>query len=294
MHLSLLEHGVYNQLLDWYYLDEQPLSLDNRTLFRRLSAKTETEQEAVINVLEEMFDKTDEGWIHKRVEREISEFRAKAQQARDAGKLGGRPPKKGIGSKNNRDGLSNNRDGFQNKADAKPTVNQEPLIKKETKQRKGTDVYAVVPSSSFLKIESGIGDPHTDQARAIAAALQRRGYEHKFNAHDTRLLALVQRGATVNHFMQALEINSGKNFAYLMGIVKNQMDDNGKNVSEKSVGFGDVGKINTPNTEETAQFLSRKAQEAANFKIPSEDTLKGLKALKTAILSDGKNQVVAS
>jgi uncharacterized protein YdaU (DUF1376 family) len=120
MHLSLLEHGVYNQLLDWYYLDEQPLPLDNRTLFRRLSAKSEIEQQAVVDVLEEMFTQTENGWGHKRVEREIAQYKAKSQQAREAGKLGGRPPKKGIGS----DG---NRDGYEKEADAKPTANRKPL-----------------------------------------------------------------------------------------------------------------------------------------------------------------------
>lgn len=73
MHLSLLEHGVYNQLLDWYYLDEQPLPKDNRTLFRRLSARTEAEQQAVLDVLSEMFVQTDGGWVQKRVEREIAQ-----------------------------------------------------------------------------------------------------------------------------------------------------------------------------------------------------------------------------
>lgn len=120
MHLSLLEHGVYNQLLDWYYLDEKPLPLDNRTLFRRLSAKSEIEQQAVLDVLSEMFIQTPEGWEHSRVEREIAQYKAKANQAREAGKLGGRPPKKGIGSENNRD-------GFEKKPDAKPTANQEPI-----------------------------------------------------------------------------------------------------------------------------------------------------------------------
>ncbi len=120
MHLSLLEHGVYNQLLDWYYLDELPLPIDNRTLFRRLSARSEIEQQAVLDVLEEMFTRTENGWIHSRVEREIAQYKAKSQQAREAGKLGGRPSKKG-------DGSENNRDGFENKPDAKPTANQEPL-----------------------------------------------------------------------------------------------------------------------------------------------------------------------
>lgn len=75
MHLTLVEHGVYNQLLDWYYLDEAPLPADNRTLFRRLSARTEDEQKAVLDVLSEMFSLTESGWMHKRVEREISQHR---------------------------------------------------------------------------------------------------------------------------------------------------------------------------------------------------------------------------
>ena len=124
MHLSLLEHGIYNQLLDWYYLDECPLSLDNRTLFRRLSARSEIEQQAVLDVLSEMFVQTDGGWVQKRVEREISQYRAKANQARAAGKLGGRPPKNGIGSENNRD-------GFEKEPDAKLTANHEPLTKNQ-------------------------------------------------------------------------------------------------------------------------------------------------------------------
>jgi uncharacterized protein YdaU (DUF1376 family) len=120
MHFSLLEHGVYNQLLDWYYLDEEPLSTDNRTLFRRLSAKSEIEQQAVVNVLAEMFQQTEAGWVHKRVCREIALYRAKSQQAREAGKLGGRPLKKG-------NGFENNRDGYEKEADAKPTANHKPL-----------------------------------------------------------------------------------------------------------------------------------------------------------------------
>lgn len=120
MHLSLLEHGVYNQLLDWYYLDEQPIPIDNRTLFRRLSARSEIEQQAVLDVLAEMFVQTDAGWVHKRVEREITLYRAKAEQARAAGKLGGRPRKTDDGSKENRD-------GFEKEAGAKPTANHKPI-----------------------------------------------------------------------------------------------------------------------------------------------------------------------
>ena len=126
MHLSLVEHGVYNQLLDWYYLDEQPLPLDNRTLFRRLSAKSETEQQAVLDVLSEMFSSTDKGWIHRRVEREIAQYKAKADQARSAGKLGGRPLKNGTV-------ISRNQDGLKKEPGAKPTANHKPVTNSESK-----------------------------------------------------------------------------------------------------------------------------------------------------------------
>jgi uncharacterized protein YdaU (DUF1376 family) len=158
MHLSLLEHGVYNQLLDWYYLDEQPLSLDNRTLFRRLSAKSEIEQQAVLDVLAEMFTQTAEGWVHKRVEREIAQFKAKSQQAREAGKLGGRPPKKGIGS-------VGNRDGFEKEADAKPTANREPLT---NNQEPGTSNTSSLRSE--VKPARASRKPAADAAQTLTVA----------------------------------------------------------------------------------------------------------------------------
>ena len=157
MHLSLLEHGVYNQLLDWYYLDERPLPLDNRTLFRRLSAKSELEQEAVILVLSEMFEQTESGWTHRRVDREIRQYKAKANQAREAGKLGGRPSKKGIGFENNRDGL-------QKEPDAKPTANREPL----TANREPVLKTLVAKATATRFPEFWLAWPATDRKQAKA------------------------------------------------------------------------------------------------------------------------------
>lgn len=147
MHLSLVEHGVYNQLLDWYYLDEQPLPLDNRTLLRRLSAASEIEQQAVEDVLNEMFQKTETGWTHRRVDREIAQYKAKSQQAREAGKLGGRPPKKGVG-------LENNRDGFEEQPTAKPTANRKPLTDNQLNTESKDSVVGkpTIPATPFQSI----------------------------------------------------------------------------------------------------------------------------------------------
>lgn len=92
-HLSLLEHGIYRQLLDWYYLDEKPLPVETHQVFRRLSARTEDERNAVQIILEEFFSLTERGWEHKRCEAEISAYQAKADASRANGTKGGRPKK---------------------------------------------------------------------------------------------------------------------------------------------------------------------------------------------------------
>jgi uncharacterized protein YdaU (DUF1376 family) len=119
-HLSLLEHGVYRQLLDMYYLSEEKIPKETQVVYRRLSAKTEEEKNAVDTVLSEFF-KLSEGWEHTRCEREISEYKGRADRSRHNGKLGGRPQKTKVV-------ISGNPDGTQEKANHEPlTINQEPI-----------------------------------------------------------------------------------------------------------------------------------------------------------------------
>lgn len=92
-HLSLLEHGIYRQLLDTYYLSEAPIPRETNPVFRRLRAETEAEQKAVMTVLMEFFVDTPEGWRHTRCDLEIERYRAKAEQAKLNGIKGGRPSK---------------------------------------------------------------------------------------------------------------------------------------------------------------------------------------------------------
>lgn len=93
IHLSLLEHGVYRQLLDCYYLSESPLPAKTEEVFRRLSAITEDEQKTVERILKEFFCLTKGGWIHARCDREIEAYKAKASSAKANGAVGGRPRK---------------------------------------------------------------------------------------------------------------------------------------------------------------------------------------------------------
>lgn len=92
-HLSLLEHGVYRQLMDLYYLSEKPIPLETEWVFRRLAARTEVEQKAIQAVLRDFFKETPEGYTHTRCDLEIREYKHKAETARANGKRGGRPTK---------------------------------------------------------------------------------------------------------------------------------------------------------------------------------------------------------
>ena len=122
-HLSLIEHGAYRQLLDTYYLHEQPIPDDDEQVCRRLSARTEAERQAVLDMLREFFTRTPDGWIHSRCNAEIAEYHAKADLARANGKLGGRPKKTDPV-------ISGNREGTQTVPETKP--NHEPRTKNQS------------------------------------------------------------------------------------------------------------------------------------------------------------------
>lgn len=77
-HLTLLEHGIYRQLLDLYYITEKPLDAN---ALRLISARTPDEQDATRLVLKEFFILENGAYIHKRCEDEISRFHEKSNKA---------------------------------------------------------------------------------------------------------------------------------------------------------------------------------------------------------------------
>jgi uncharacterized protein YdaU (DUF1376 family) len=81
-HLSMLEDGAYNRLVDLYYVRETPLPLDLHACCRLVRAVTTAEREAVRSVLAEFFSNGPDGWTHKRCDTEIERFRNRSGKAR--------------------------------------------------------------------------------------------------------------------------------------------------------------------------------------------------------------------
>ncbi len=126
-HLSAIEHYIYRELMDWYYLDEQPIPRETQRVIRRLRLGSENNPE-VKNVLEEFFKETDLGWVHGRIERELEVYRVKADTARANGSKGGRPKK----PKKTQPVNYRNPEETQAKANHKPITNNQELNNKDS------------------------------------------------------------------------------------------------------------------------------------------------------------------
>jgi len=154
-HLSTIEHGIYRQLIDWYYLDEQPIPLETQVVTRRLRLGSD-DLILVQNVLADFFQKTAKGYVHKRIEFDIKEFHLQADKNKANGKRGGRPKK-------TQSVISGLPDESQKKPNHKPlTINHKP-------KEEGTHVpvfegFPVDTWLAFIDMRKKLKKPMTDHA----------------------------------------------------------------------------------------------------------------------------------
>jgi len=85
-HLTLLEHGVYNSLIDLYILTENPLEPNLQKLCRLVHAKTDDEIKAVDNILAEFFIESNDGYRQKKCDQELIRIFGKSESARKSAK----------------------------------------------------------------------------------------------------------------------------------------------------------------------------------------------------------------
>ena len=132
-HLSTIEHGIYRQLIDWYYLDEQPIPEENQVVIRRLRLGSD-EVKYLQNVLSDFFVLGKTGYTHKRIEVEIKDYAEQVEKNKNNGKLGGRPKKTQVV-------ISGLPDESQNNPNHKPlTTNHKPIEKNKRGSRLPPDL----------------------------------------------------------------------------------------------------------------------------------------------------------
>ena len=89
MHLSDAEDLAYRRLLDLYYMSERPIPLDTESVSRRIRLDLDITE----SVLNEFFERTDEGYRNHRCDVEITKYQHQVATNTLLGKRGGRPKK---------------------------------------------------------------------------------------------------------------------------------------------------------------------------------------------------------
>lgn len=93
-HLTMLQRGAYNDMLDYYYATGRPLPAEKDQLYRIARAMNGGERKAVDSIADQFFPVSEDGLRHnKRADKEIAKQEAQAATNRELGKLGGRPRK---------------------------------------------------------------------------------------------------------------------------------------------------------------------------------------------------------
>lgn len=81
-HLSPLEHGFYNLLLDRYYAKEEPIRA--KDVYRVAKAKGRAEHKIVDAILGEFFERRGEVYYSRRCQQEITRYRERSAKAKDS------------------------------------------------------------------------------------------------------------------------------------------------------------------------------------------------------------------
>lgn len=166
-HLEPMEDLIYRRLLDLYYLHERPLSDDASVVAKQIGLRDEAAR--VRDVLNEFFDRTDEGYRSARADKEIENYRAMSE--------GG---KRGAAKRWSKGGDS----PPMATPEAPPiaNINHKPItIKQETKKEKATVVAAPdgvssITWESFLTLRKAKKAPVTPAAMGeIAKQAEKAG-----------------------------------------------------------------------------------------------------------------------
>ncbi len=126
-HLSFVEHGAYRLLIDRCFQAEGILPPSLGAIYRLTCAMSKGEQAAIRSVIDQFFVLTSDGYVQKRISKEIAQLNLAGSASRQNGASGGRP--KGSRKENNKE-PENNLAGFEEEtcqvSESEPRTNLDP------------------------------------------------------------------------------------------------------------------------------------------------------------------------
>lgn len=150
-HLNMVEHYIYRELIDWYYLDEKLIPLETQSVMRRLRLGSENKAD-LLNILNDFFVETKEGWKQRRIEKDIETYHNSCEVNKANGAKGGRPKKASTKRKKTQPVTSGN----PKKPNRNPTVtltnNHKPITNNQIKEKdKKEKIDDFMPNEASMK-----------------------------------------------------------------------------------------------------------------------------------------------
>ena len=138
-HLSILDHGMYRQLLDLYFFTEKPLNADS---MRLISVRTTEERKSFARVLSDFFVEKDGLFFHSRCDLEIKKFKGKSEKASASANVRWG---KSIDDDANamRTHSESNADGMLTISHKPTPINPSTIVKKEKEKKEPKARYAI-------------------------------------------------------------------------------------------------------------------------------------------------------
>lgn len=120
-HLADAEDLAYRRLIDLYMMSESPIPLDTKSVSR----KVKLDEDIVVAVLNEFFDRAEDGYHNARCDKEIMKYQHQVSMNRQSAARGGRPKKTELETESKPNHIPNQisdiRKEKKNPVSAKPT-----------------------------------------------------------------------------------------------------------------------------------------------------------------------------
>ncbi|MGZ4968012.1 MAG: YdaU family protein [Methylobacter sp.] len=268
-HLTFVEDAAYLRMIRKYYATEKPLPVDIKTVQRLVGARDKSEREAVETILNEFFYLLDDGWHNERCDDEIKSFvegepERLAKKANEENRLKRHREERSalfteltgyglhapwnIGIKELRDMVfkASRNNKQQPEMDAMEPLPPLPATAPATPATatQTPDTNHQSPDKEYLDTHNNLNTLGELTPGSVCVELRSLGIAQVNPSHPD-LLAVIADGATLEQFSFAATeaTGKGKGFAYLIAIVKNQIQEkrNGhanKNNNEASAGAG--------------------------------------------------------
>lgn len=180
--LSILQHGVYNLLIDACYDREKFPTRDEALDW--VWASTPEEEQALDFVLRKFFTLEDGVHIQKRIAEEIEKYQEFCREQAAKGKGGGRPKKQPAGHEEKPVGFTEEPDGNppESNRGSKETLttNQEPLT--TTQESKGSQASRKLTFDAWVEKIREAGEKPIPDDHAVIRFTEDAGIPHEFLA----------------------------------------------------------------------------------------------------------------